>query len=440
MDPVVLHRYTSVASQAAVVLTIDVLLFIAVVRVSRKWAWYVRWPIWLGFWCITLFAIGCIAWYYLADIFYNRVGLRQWIISTILILYGSKLFAVFFIVLDELRYRVLQLWQYVKKRKSVAPCPQVEGKVENPVPPVGGPVITRSQFLAKTALAAAAVPFATSVFGIIHGAYDYHIRRRTIYLPNLPKAFDGIRIGQISDIHSNPNYHKVSVQGGVDMLMQEKADVLFFTGDLVNFRTNEAFGFMHIFEQLKAPLGVYSVTGNHDYGEYLWWPSEAAREQNFEDFKAVHKKLGYDLLLNEHRFLELDGEKIAIIGVENWGTGRFPKYGKLGLAYPGTEEAPVKLLLSHDPSHWDVRVRPGYPDIDVTFAGHTHGFQLGVQIGDFRWSPAQYRYKQWADLYREGNQYLYVNRGFGCIGYLGRIGMPPELTIVELKRGEAPRT
>ena len=153
---------------------------------------------------------------------------------------------------------------------------------------------------------------------------------------------------------------------------------------------------------------------------------------------TAHRLLGYDLLMNANRILEVDSERIAIIGVENWGMGpahRFPKYGKLAEAYSGTEEAPVRLLLSHDPSHWDAQIRPEFPAIDVTFAGHTHGAQMGVQFGDFRWSPSQYLYKQWAGLYQEGSQYLYVNRGFGCIGYPGRIGMPPELTIVELKRG-----
>ena len=218
------------------------------------------------------------------------------------------------------------------------------------------------------------------------------------------------------------------------MLMREKADVVFFTGDLVNNEASEVKEYIDIFSKIRAPLGVFSVTGNHDYGDYKSWSSAEIKQRNFQDLVAAHRHMGYDILMNEHRFLEQGGEKIAIVGNENWGGGGFAKYGKLEKAYQGTREAAVKLLLSHDPSHWDHQVRKIYPDIDMMFAGHTHGFQFGVEIGNFKWSPSQYAYKQWAGLYKEGSQYLYVNRGFGYIGYPGRIGIPPELTIVELKR------
>jgi len=179
---------------------------------------------------------------------------------------------------------------------------------------------------------------------------------------------------------------------------------------------------------------VYSVTGNHDYGDYKSWETKEAKQQNFKDLIEAHRLLGFDLLMNEHRMLEQGGEKLAIIGIENWGAGRFSKYGKLDVAQQGTDEAATKILLSHDPSHWDAQVRPQYKDIDLTLSGHTHGFQFGVEIGGFKWSPSQYAYKQWAGLYKEGNQHLYVNRGFGYLGYPGRVGMPPEITIIELKR------
>jgi hypothetical protein len=221
------------------------------------------------------------------------------------------------------------------------------------------------------------------------------------------------------------------------MFLKEKPDLIFFTGDLVNNETSEVKEYLEIFSKLQAPLGVYSVTGNHDYGDYKSWSSKEAKENNFQDLIQAHNLMGFDLLMNENRIIELSGDKLAILGIENWGAGRFAKYGKLQEAYAGTEEASVKLLLSHDPSHWDAQVRPNYPDIDVAFAGHTHGFQFGVEIGNFKWSPSQYVYKQWADLYQEGNQYLYVNRGFGYIGYPGRVGIPPELTVIELKRGIA---
>jgi predicted MPP superfamily phosphohydrolase len=297
-----------------------------------------------------------------------------------------------------------------------------------------GTAIPRSEFLTKAALAATAIPFGAMAYGIISGAHDYRVRRVTVKLPNLPKAFDGLRIGQLSDIHSGSFFNKTAVKGGVEMMLREKPDVIFFTGDLVNNESAEVKDYIDVFNKLKAPLGVYSVTGNHDYGDYKTWATQQEKAQNFRNLITAHKELNFDLLMNEHRFLEEGGEKIAIIGNENWGAGRFAKYGKLDRAYKGTEEASVKLLLSHDPSHWDAIVRPQFPDIDIQFAGHTHGFQFGVEIGGIKWSPSQYVYKQWAGLYQQGAQYIYVNRGFGYLGYPGRVGMPPELTIMELKR------
>ena len=222
--------------------------------------------------------------------------------------------------------------------------------------------------------------------------------------------------------------------GGVEMLLQEKPDVIFFTGDLVNTESTELDDYFNVFKKLKAPLGVYSILGNHDYGDYKYWPSEKTKVQNLENLITGHREMGWDILLNENRSLKVGSDKIGIIGVENWGAGRFSKYGNLSQAYKGMEELPVRLLLSHDPSHWDAEVRTKFPEIDITFSGHTHGFQFGVEIGDFRWSPSQYIYKQWADLYKEGKQFLYVNRGFGFIGYPGRVGILPEITILELRK------
>jgi hypothetical protein len=210
--------------------------------------------------------------------------------------------------------------------------------------------------------------------------------------------------------------------------------MIFFTGDLVNNEASEVKDFIDVFSKLKAPLGVFSVTGNHDYGDYKDWGTKEAKAQNFKDLIEAHRLLGFDLLMNDNRMIEQGGEKLSVIGIENWGAGRWTKYGKLEEAYRGTEEAATKILLSHDPSHWDAQVRPNFKDIDLMLAGHTHGFQFGVEVGGFKWSPSQYAYKQWAGLYQEGEQYLYVNRGFGYLGYPGRVGMPPEITIIELKR------
>ena len=223
-------------------------------------------------------------------------------------------------------------------------------------------------------------------------------------------------------------------KGGVEMLMKEKPDVVFFTGDLVNNQAAEMKDYVNVFDKLRAPLGVFSVTGNHDYGDYHAWPTQEAKRRNFDHLMLAHEEMGYRLLMNENHIVREGADQLAIIGIENWGGRGFSKYGKLGQAHKGTENAAVKLLLSHDPSHWDLQVRPEFSDIDIMFSGHTHGFQFGVEIGDIKWSPSQYAYKQWSGLYKQDEQYLYVNRGFGYLGYPGRIGMPPELTIMELTR------
>lgn len=295
--------------------------------------------------------------------------------------------------------------------------------------------LSRSAFLTKSALAAGAIPIAVFSFGIISGAYDYRVRRRTIYSKNLPKAFDGIRVIQISDIHTGSFFNKTAVAGGVDLINEQKGDMVFFTGDLVNSQSDEAKPYLDIFGKITAERGVYSTMGNHDYGDYRSWPSPAAKQTDIRQLHEMHRYMGWDILLNENRTIKEGTDELAILGLENWGAGRFSKYGNMAKTHKGTEDAAFKILLSHDPSHWDAQVRPEYPDVDLMLAGHTHGMQFGIEIGDFRWSPAQLMYKQWADLYTEGNQHLYVNRGYGFIGYPGRIGILPEITVLELKYG-----
>ncbi|MEQ8473704.1 MAG: metallophosphoesterase [Marinoscillum sp.] len=295
--------------------------------------------------------------------------------------------------------------------------------------------LSRSEFLSKSAMIAGAVPIAVFSFGIISGAHDYRVRKRIITSSRLPKAFDGIRIAQISDIHTGSFFSKTAVAGGVDMLNAEKADIIFFTGDLVNNQSDEAKPYLDIFKKVSAPLGVYSTMGNHDYGDYRSWSSPQAKTADIKQLHDMHRYMGWDILLNENRILSQDGEQLAILGLENWGAGRFSKYGDLAKTYQGTEEVPFKILLSHDPSHWEAQVIPEYSDINLMLAGHTHGMQFGIEIGDFRWSPSKWIYKQWADMYQSGDQYLYVNRGYGYLGYPGRVGILPEITIIELKHG-----
>lgn len=335
----------------------------------------------------------------------------------------GKLVTILILSFDDLRRGLL--WMFRSSGRLV------RNKPEN----TGQQAIPRSEFLAKTAAAAGLGMAGTLVFGILSGAYDYRVRRIKLTLKNLPAKFNGIRIVQLSDIHTGSFYNPTAVMGGVEMALSEKADIALFTGDLVNERTVEAKEYIRVFEKLKAPLGVYSVLGNHDYGDYIQWPSRQAKEQNFNDMLAAHKALGWDLLLDENRSIVVDGESIGLIGVQNWGGGRFPKYGDLAKALERTEDQPVKILLSHDPSHWELQVKPEQPTIDLMLAGHTHGMQFGVEIPGFRWSPAQYNYKHWAGLYEDKDQYLYVNRGFGFIGYPGRVGILPEITVIELVKG-----
>lgn len=299
--------------------------------------------------------------------------------------------------------------------------------------------IPRSEFLLKAGLLAAAVPLAAIKKAMPKGSYDYHVLYQTMYLSNLPKAFDGLRIGQISDIHSGSFYNKKAVLGGVEMLLKEKTDLIFFTGDLVNGEASEMTDYQDIFTKVKAPLGVFSSLGNHDYGDYGDWDSPINKKKNHDDLIATHKNMGWDLLRNENRRLKIDGEEIGILGIENWSEySRFPKYGRMDLAVKNTDDLPVKLLLSHDPSHWRAEVLPKYPQIDAMFAGHTHGMQFGVRTEHFQYSPITYVYNEWAGHYQENMQQLYVNVGFGFVGLTGRVGILPEITIFTLKAGHDP--
>ena len=291
----------------------------------------------------------------------------------------------------------------------------------------------RRAFASKVALVAAAVPMTTMIWGIVKTAYNFKIHREKLKFKKLPAAFSGLKIVQISDIHTGSLQQNSQLQKAVDLVLEQKPDVIVFTGDLVNNRSDEALPYIHILQQLKAPMGVFSILGNHDYGDYEGWQSPEDKEKNMELMYDIHQQAGFNLLLNEHVLLEKDGEKIALIGVENWGANlNFKKYGRLQTAYSGTEEIPFKILLSHDPSHWTSEVQPNFKDIDLTLSGHTHGFQFGVEIPGFKWSPSQYIYPNWAGLYRENEQFLYVNRGLGCLGYMGRVGIRPEITVIEL--------
>jgi predicted MPP superfamily phosphohydrolase len=352
------------------------------------------------------------------------LSLRSVILVAFFLITACKIVLLPFLLIDDLRRLLILLYRGLIVRKEVPPVETVTGEA-----------ISRSEFIVKAGLVTAAIPLTSLTWGITSGAYDYQVRRETLILPNLPAAFDGITMGQISDIHSGSFYNKRAVKGGVDLLLAEKPDFIFFTGDIVNDMATEMRDYQDIFAKVKAPLGVYSSLGNHDYGDYHFGKDPSPEKaRNLQDVIKVHELMGWDLLMNEHRRLKVNGEEIGIIGIENWGMGRFPKYGRMDLATKDTDDLPVKLLLSHDPSHWRQEVLTKYPQIDAMFSGHTHGMQFGVRTKDFQWSPIQYIYKEWAGLYREQHQQLYVNVGYGFLGYPGRVGILPEITIFTLKR------
>ncbi|MGZ3931844.1 MAG: metallophosphoesterase [Bacteroidia bacterium] len=295
--------------------------------------------------------------------------------------------------------------------------------------------INRLKFISQVAVTLTVIPAVSFFYGMVRGAYKYRVHNAKISSPNLPEAFDGFKIVQISDIHCGSFLSDAALIKAFDILHKQKPDLILFTGDLVNNIATETHDYIEQYKSLKAPYGVYSVLGNHDYGDYVSWESGEAKRANLDSLKKIQADCGWKLLMNEHVALEKDGEKIALIGIENWSaSNRFPKKGRLDLAYKGAEQYPFKILMSHDPSHWDQQVRKDYPNIDLTLSGHTHGMQFGIEIPGFKWSPVQYLYKQWAGLYKQDNQYLYVNRGLGFLGYPGRLGIWPEITVLELKK------
>lgn len=402
------------------IIAFDIYCYKAIIAVFKKWKPITKKVFAIAYWSYSLLLIfGVFCGIYL-NLF---LTLRAIILVAFFLTVACKLAMLPFLILDDLRRLFIKIFRRNKKSEVST----AQNTTAEP--------ISRSEFLVKAGLVAAAVPLTSLSWGIISGAYDYQVRRVNLILPNLPKAFDGITMGQISDIHSGSFYNKTAVKGGVEMLLGEKPDFVFFTGDLVNNLTNEVRDYQDIFSKVKAPLGVYSTLGNHDYGDYFFGKeSSPAKVKNLKNMVDVHKVMGYDLLMNENRRLKVDGEEIGILGIENWGMGRFPKYGKMELAVQHTDDLPVKLLLSHDPSHWRGEVLKKYPQIDAMFSGHTHGMQFGVRFKEVQWSPVQYIYKEWAGLYQEQKQQLYVNVGYGFLGYPGRVGILPEITIFTLKR------
>ncbi len=296
----------------------------------------------------------------------------------------------------------------------------------------GGQPLIRKFFLSKVGAFLSVIPFLLIVYGILFGRFNVKVREHDLSLPHLPSSFNGLKIVQISDIHIGSfYYHKDQLKKAIHLVNLQNPDIVVFTGDLINVFAKELDGWEDTFRNIKASKGKYSILGNHDYVHYYEWKSKEEKQKNFEAIKTFHNATGFRLLTNESVQIEQDGQKIALIGVENWGQPPFHQYGDIDKATEGVEDILFKILLSHDPSHWDSEVL-NKTDIALTLSGHTHGMQFGIRLGDFRWSPVKYKYKRWGGLYYENDQMLYVNVGLGYIGFPGRIGMRPEITVFNL--------
>ena len=292
--------------------------------------------------------------------------------------------------------------------------------------------IPRSAFLSWIGVGASSTLFFSLLYGF-GNKYNYKLVKKKVTISGLPSAFVGFKIIHISDIHSGSLQDVAAVQKGVDLIKNQNADLILFTGDLVNDRATEMEKLMSVFNQVQAPHGVFSTLGNHDYGDYVQWSSPEAKAANLQDLMKVHKELGWRLLMNENVKIVKEGAYIQLVGIENWGAkARFPKYGKMDIAMTGVKPEDPIILMSHDPSHWEAEVIPTYPHINLMLSGHTHGMQFGLENPYFKWSPVQWVYKQWAGIYKNKDQQLYVNRGFGFLGYPGRVGIMPEITLIEL--------
>jgi hypothetical protein len=399
---------------------LDIYFFQALKTVSHAASPRTKTFIYAGYWVLSFSALVMLLLLPYLQVEKQMKFIKTTIFSLIAGLFFAKLIAALFFLIDDIRRGI----QWIAEKLFAANTRRNDISAE-----IG---ISRSVFLSWAGMIAGSGLFGTLVYGF-GNKYRYQVKRIGLKYENLPPAFRGLKVVQISDIHSGSFSNKKAVMKGVEKILNEQPDLILFTGDLVNNTSSEMDDYMDVFSRLKAPLGVYSVLGNHDYGDYVHWETPGHKKANLESLKQIHKALGWRLLMNEHVVLEKGTDKITLIGIENWSAkARFTKYGDMKKAYNGTDPSAFKILMSHDPSHWKAEVLKEYPDISLMLSGHTHGMQFGVEVPGFKWSPVQYVYKEWAGLYEQGVQKLYVNRGFGFIGYPGRVGILPEITVLEL--------
>ncbi len=419
---------THVVTFLIILLLIDLYAFQAFRFITRKFTKAAIRRIKILYGIISCFCFGFIVLMQFSNWHTWNIYFRTYSFAILIILITSKLTLDLFVFVDDVvrffRWLLMKISSWFKKQEPLESVRK-------------GIVISRSEFIIRSGLVIASIPFISMLYGMIYNPYRYQVRKVRLILPGLPGSFDGFRIVQVSDIHTGSFLSARPLARAVDLINEQKPDVVFFTGDLVNYRHEEALPYMDILKKIEAKFGVMSIFGNHDYGDYTKWKNIEAKENDINELRKIHGLMGWNLLWDEHNYIEQNGEKIAIIGVQNCGSHVFSNYGSLKKATDNINYCPVNILLSHDPSHWGREVIKNFHNIDLTLSGHTHGMQFGVEVAGFKWSPIQYIYKQWAGLYQEKNQYLYVNRGLGFIGYPGRVGILPEITVIELKKEKA---
>lgn len=367
----------------------------------------------IGYWVFTLLAYGIILYWILT---FNKASRDhqqiQLMVSAMMIFVLPKLLSVMFLLIGDFTRFVEFGFKYFTAKENYFP--------------------ERRKFISTTALAAAGIFSALAIDGIIFGKYRHTVRKVKLRFKNLPESFKGYKIVQISDVHSGSFFNPQKLQKAIDLINEQDPDVVLFTGDMVNNYADEFKPFIPLFKSIKAKDGKFSILGNHDYGDYGAWNSREEKAQNIPTLKNYQAEAGFKMLRNENIALEKNGEKIYLLGVENWGIKPFPQYGDLDKALKGVPEDAIKVLMSHDPTHFDEVVKKHKTNVHLTLSGHTHGMQFGLDLKNIKWSPVKFKYKKWADLYESEGKYLYVNRGFGVIAYPGRVGINPEITVIEL--------
>ncbi len=407
-------------------LGVDIYLWISIRRKVRSYKNPLRFTVTFFYWIpLAAFLFFTIISSY-RNVHLSHPALVSYILGVTIVAYFAKLLSVIFFLLADVFRIGSFVYRHAKAKRTGVPVSQ------DPA------TMTRGKFLRTMGLATGGIFFSGMLVGMVKWAHDFRVRHVKIRLSRLPSAFDGFRIVQISDLHLGSWASTEPIEEAVEIINDLDADLVLFTGDLVNYSSEEAYRFTDALRKIRARKGVYAILGNHDYGDYVNWSSENEKQQNMQRLIDFFAEINWKLLRNENDLIRTDGEEIALVGVENWSANpRFPRLGKLSKALEGTAGAPVKILMSHDPSHWEKEVSAKYPEVDLTLSGHTHGFQFGVELKNFKWSFAQYVYKYWAGLYEspkpEKIQYLYVNRGLGMIGYPGRVGILPEITLIRLE-------